>query len=450
MKWSVRQIIFRSLIGLIVLFVLVFSVWRLHLAREVSQQIAKIQADGFPISGAELNAYYPAVPDTENAALVMTQAFAFIRNYPYEQSNEVLHLDIPPFKRTLTEAQKKLLIGYVEMNSNALAKAHEAVKLPKSRYPVDFTANFDALLPHLPNLQKISRLAGYEALLAMQAKDDKTATDLISFQFALSHTLDGEPLVLVGLNQSKIIFNASRLVEYGLNQGSFDAATLLKFAGNFSNADKNGISSAGLVGERAVTLPYFQTNWLAIYRIIDSSGAELTPWELFRGRIGRITGLFDQEELFYLRAIKTTMDEIETPFPECLASYSSLYQTAVAGHKRGFIFAPGVLGGLRNIFSKEVEAVADVRLTMTALAMERFRLANQRLPDNLNQLVPRFLLAVPEDPCDGQPLRFRLLEKGYLIYSVGKDGQDNGGNARPVNAKSSDKTPYDITFTVER
>jgi hypothetical protein len=44
---------------------------------------------------------------------------------------------------------------------------------------------------------------------------------------------------------------------------------------------------------------------------------------------------------------------------------------------------------------------------------------------------------------------FALLAN-YVIYSVGSDGQDNGGRERQPDAKSSDKTEYDITFTVER
>ena len=54
------------------------------------------------------------------------------------------------------------------------------------------------------------------------------------------------------------------------------------------------------------------------------------------------------------------------------------------------------------------------------------------------------------DPFDGHSLRYKRLEMGYVIYSIGEDGEDNGGRERPVNIKSTDKTHYDITFTVER
>jgi type II secretory pathway pseudopilin PulG len=100
--------------------------------------------------------------------------------------------------------------------------------------------------------------------------------------------------------------------------------------------------------------------------------------------------------------------------------------------------------------SLEAECSARVRLATTALAIERFRLAQGRLPENLNGLTPQFLSAVPSDPFDGASLRYHRLAKSYVIYSVGRDGHDNGGREQPSDAKSSDKAGYDITFTVER
>lgn len=63
-----------------------------------------------------------------------------------------------------------------------------------------------------------------------------------------------------------------------------------------------------------------------------------------------------------------------------------------------------------------------------ALALERFRNAHQRYPEKLDELVPQFLPALANDPMDGQPYRYRRTPEGrYLIYSVGLNGQDDGG-----------------------
>jgi len=47
----------------------------------------------------------------------------------------------------------------------------------------------------------------------------------------------------------------------------------------------------------------------------------------------------------------------------------------------------------------------------------------------LNQLAPEFLKSVSTDCMDGQPLRYRRNADGtFLLYSVGENGKDDGGN----------------------
>jgi hypothetical protein len=54
------------------------------------------------------------------------------------------------------------------------------------------------------------------------------------------------------------------------------------------------------------------------------------------------------------------------------------------------------------------------------------------LPAEISALVPDFLVSVPRDPMDGQPLRYKRQDAGdFLLYSVGLDGNDDGGDPRP-------------------
>jgi ABC-type transport system involved in multi-copper enzyme maturation permease subunit len=68
-----------------------------------------------------------------------------------------------------------------------------------------------------------------------------------------------------------------------------------------------------------------------------------------------------------------------------------------------------------------------------ALAVERFRLAHDRWPLTLDELVPAYLPAVPSDPIDGLPLRYRPINGGVVIYSIGSDGVDNQGAVQRLN-----------------
>jgi len=84
-----------------------------------------------------------------------------------------------------------------------------------------------------------------------------------------------------------------------------------------------------------------------------------------------------------------------------------------------------------------------LRVAQAAIAVERFRAANGKLPADLTELVPRFLAVVPVDPFDRQSLRYRRTEMGYTVYSVGPDLIDQGG----VQTTGGDT---DLPFTVER
>jgi len=81
------------------------------------------------------------------------------------------------------------------------------------------------------------------------------------------------------------------------------------------------------------------------------------------------------------------------------------------------------------IHNGDCRAHASLHSARIAMACERYRIKSQgRWPDQLDDLVKAGLLdAVPTDPFDNQPLRYRRTKNGVVIYSVSDDGMDNGG-----------------------
>lgn len=72
--------------------------------------------------------------------------------------------------------------------------------------------------------------------------------------------------------------------------------------------------------------------------------------------------------------------------------------------------------------------IAESRVAVVTLAAERWRRAHDGMPPpSLQALVPQYVATVPQDPFDGQSLRYRRDAAGYTIYSVGPKGIDNGG-----------------------
>ncbi len=87
------------------------------------------------------------------------------------------------------------------------------------------------------------------------------------------------------------------------------------------------------------------------------------------------------------------------------------------------------LRGLSAVFPKVMRVEAARQTVVTAIALKRYQLKHGHYPADLNSLVPEFVSTVPLDPVDGQPLRYKLNSDGtFLLYSVGENGVDNGGD----------------------
>lgn len=81
---------------------------------------------------------------------------------------------------------------------------------------------------------------------------------------------------------------------------------------------------------------------------------------------------------------------------------------------------------------------ANLRLIIAAIACERYRLDTKSWPTSCEQLVPTYLKSVPIDPYTGQLLLLKALPDGLVIYSVGRDGKDDGGNVLPGETPARD------------
>lgn len=81
-----------------------------------------------------------------------------------------------------------------------------------------------------------------------------------------------------------------------------------------------------------------------------------------------------------------------------------------------------------DIVISDCRTRAVLRTAAVALAVERFRRVKQRWPASLEEIPKDSLGAIPVDPFDGKPLRYKHLEDGVVVYSVGTDGRDDSGD----------------------
>jgi hypothetical protein len=95
-------------------------------------------------------------------------------------------------------------------------------------------------------------------------------------------------------------------------------------------------------------------------------------------------------------------------------------------------------GSYSRLLEQDVRLHAERRMAAMSLAAQLYRLDERRWPRRLDELVPRYLSAVPRDPfrADGGPL-------SYLVATV--PGGNDAGAERPVvyhvAADGKDQTP---------
>jgi hypothetical protein len=163
----------------------------------------------------------------------------------------------------------------------------------------------------------------------------------------------------------------------------------------------------------------------------------------------KILGLHDRETMEYISLMQEYIDAMELPSNERLPVCDSIQEVVHSG-KRGGLLTRLIWPTFGRIMMQYgTSDTAHALTAQTALAVQRYRLAEGHMPESLENLVPAYIEFVPTDPFNGQSLKYRTLETGFVVYSVGEDLTDEGGTERG-RGRDQRGLPWDVTFIVER
>jgi hypothetical protein len=175
----------------------------------------------------------------------------------------------------------------------------------------------------------------------------------------------------------------------------------------------------GAVGKRL-----YQPAWRAFWSESDEIGyLDWTQSHLEAIRLGKTARNWQQVDQ-RLDGLEKTRNQIGNPLHDLQFRLSEATK-------------PNVRRALRSVAQTETLR----QMAVAAIAIRRFELREQRPPDSLAELGPQFLAQSPVDYMDGKSLRYRRAVNGrWMLYSVGRDGIDDGGKAEATDptAKSVD------------
>ncbi len=441
-KFRISQI----LMILLLVGAVFFVYYRLSLKSKLQARIDAIRGAGYPVTGIELDLWYKIPPNARNAAYTIEEALALYKPWDKENARSlpiVGSAKLPPRTEPLPAEMKALVSEYVTDNNEALELLHQAAEIEHCRYPIDLTAGFATLQPYLSDMRNIVRLLELEAILHAEDGDGAAAMLSAVSGFGIARSLAREPLTVSQLIRSACQNSAISAVEQIINRVELTDEQLLELTERVRESERISDMSCAFVGERCLGISFFGDPGT----LDPGLGGGSIPFQPIIGFYKAI-GMADSDMVIYLDLMEGYMQSTKLPLHErqqAVDAVCAKFQSTSKIHVLLHVITPA----LSRVTTIELRTIAHLRTADAALGIQRYRLAADNLPEKLADLVPTYLQGVPKDPFDGNELRYKKLEPGFVVYSIGEDLSDDGGKEKPPR-KTKESPNWDVTFIVER
>ncbi|EEF62158.1 hypothetical protein [Pedosphaera parvula] len=434
--------------------------------RAVENYKRELRAKGEKLTYQELIPATP--PQTPNAARVFLNANGI---FVYG-SNTVSPMPfIAPGLAEVVSQQESLaaegrtniwprLTAEVKANRNSLLSLREILQVPALYYNLDYSQGPNLLLPHLAQLKRAEQLASGSTIVALHERDFTDAWTNLMSSVELVKIYQTEPIEISHLVKIAMARIAMSTTWEALQYKQWNDAQLSELQARWQNMDMFGPVEHAFAMERAIridTLNLARKSYAAQMTIFSTGAPRPQPDTLGAMATAVIerypkywawkwTGSYG-EELYHMRVLQAVLENcraVKTTgvFIPALREYDNTITNLnkeVARISKHFLLTPGGDDGIyRKCLIKSADAETGRRLLVTAIALKRYHLLNGTYPSKLQNLIPEFLEKVPIDLMDGEPLRYQVKPNGeFLLYSVGEDGEDNGGDATPTEPAST-------------
>jgi hypothetical protein len=331
----------------------------------------------------------------------------------------------------LNERHAKLVDQAVKESTAGIIQARKLVDFPKGRYPEEWNEK-----DHYPMFTGEQHAREVGNLLRLDVLDRGQRCDidgaLVSCRAVLNggRSMGDEPYLIVQLIRIAFRGIAVRAVERALAQGEASDRQLLLVQALVEDEIRQPLFLIAARGERAEVSHVFEHiqkgEWkrtaFAQYMGGGRSWSGILPPE--GELLVLLSGSLEGQWGAYFRYQSQAVEIAKLPPDQWDAGFNQLQKTEKDLPWTIRLMVPAQ-SRIAESFRRSLAELSCVRIM---LAMERFRLAQGRWPASVAELIPRYLDAIPLDPYNGKPLRCRRVKDGWVIYSVARDGQDDGGN----------------------
>ena len=397
---------------------LILAAWWLFGQSKLQQAYAKLRSQGLPTNAAELDTYYVVPAGTKDTTDLWAKAAAAVVAAPIEQHAAKLPFvgmgptPIPRRDQPWAELEDaRVFLSELKPQLELLRQAADAGGM--ARYPEDFRSGLTMPMTIIQTTRTMARLLTLSAHVHLHSGEEQLALQDVDAIFAVSESLQKSPVMISGLIRLAVHAIGCELAAELLPQASWNDADLQKLQIAISRAQFREELLTSFHGERAICL----------------ESISISPGVLFRdANLLKIIELFD-----------ILTDGLRVSWAEATKAHQEIDREILAIRGGGFItrtkFMMLQLGlpGIAQGVNASMRAEARQNSLIATIAAHRYRLQRGKLPVALVDLT-EFLpggdsrkSSLMTDPFDGQPLRFKIEDSRLVIYSIGQNLVDDGG-----------------------
>jgi hypothetical protein len=343
---------------------------------------------------------------------------------------------------SLSDGWQDRWLGYLEKHledNRAVLDRVKAAADSDGAFDVDWDKGHLVSLKHIRYLRDLSGLMRIEAVVKARKGDMPGALEDVRLMFRLRRLIDDDPLQYSKLNAVSSDMRAEIALRAVLLFGAPDRASVGRITAELADREERNRMTDMLLGETAFGIQFFgamRRNPTALLRLNDMYG-DVSSDESVRGSrpsatarlaavLFRLAWIPPMDECEYLTAMRSLRAWSRQDLAASATTPPALPNAAGLSDLQ-HIVAADLAGGISRIRVLEADSDARIRMVPIVLALALYKAGTRAYPSSLDPLVPGYLPAIPVDPYDGQPLRYRQSGTAYRLYSVGEDKRDSGG-----------------------
>jgi hypothetical protein len=444
-RWGWRSRVILVLLAIFVCFaglVPAGRAWKRQRAeREYAQAVADLERTEPNWDWERLNAARKRPPAGQNAAELIPQIKKRVHADWGKELREAKWqplLEVPPNVRyspaVLAEVRRDLTAS---TEAVGLSRSLKDFPQPGHREIHLKPDVLSTLLEDTQHTRLVAELLRWDIVVALEDGDFTRAAHDLQAMLNASRSIGDEPFTISQLVRmavrSVVVRDTERLLANASN-----APLLPKLQSALAADAEEPLLLYGLLGDRAGNDVFFASldnGTLNREKILGKDDVR-EHWKWWEYRVH-----LPADRATYLTEMTRRVECARLPVHEQPAAFAALPAPARNPNHQ---FSGVLMAASDTVRHASWRTAAEARCAVVGIACERFRQKNGRWPNDLAELVPAYLPAIPLDPFDAHPLRFVKLDDGIVVHSVG--ALHSGGAAHSVRARPELPTGVEIGF----